>query len=93
MIKVIVGPKAFGHEEYEGDEIEAAKSAFCKDILGRIEAMLNNQMFLIAAQEPTAVDIIFYNEISTALMLTRIKWLEQRYPNIFEWISLMGTTI
>lgn len=93
MIKVIVGPKAFGHEEYSGDEIEAAKSAFCKDILGRIEGMLNNQMFLISAQEPTAVDIIFYNEISTALMLTRIKWLEQRYPNIFEWITLMGTTI
>ena len=55
--------------------------------------MLQNQMFLIAAQEPTVVDIIFYNEISTALMLTRIRWLEQRFPKIFEWITLMGTTI
>ena len=55
--------------------------------------MLQNQMFLVTAQEATAVDIIFYNEISTALMLTRIRWLEQRYPKIFEWLTLMGSTI
>ena len=73
LIKVIVGPKAFGHELYSGDEVEAAKLAFLNDILKQVEQMFDSRQYLILAFEPTVVDIIFCHEISTALMLTRIK--------------------
>jgi len=40
--------------------------------------------------EPTVVDIIFYNEISTALLLTRIKGFKRAYPKVEPWLMAMG---
>ena len=40
--------------------------------------------------EPTVVDIIFYNEISTVLMLTRIKGFKRAYPKVEPWLMAMG---
>ena len=90
LIRVTMGPKAFGHEDYTGEEIEAAKSALFEDILPRINSMLATQKFLISSNEPIVVDIIFYNEISTALMLTRVKGFKRSFPRIDAWITLMG---
>lgn len=36
LIKVMVGPKAFGYDEPTGEEIEAAKEELFDDILARI---------------------------------------------------------
>ena len=70
----MLGPKVFGHSQYSGEEVEAAKTAFYDDILRRMNKMLaGQQRYLIARNEPTAVDIIFYNEVSTALMMSRIR--------------------
>jgi len=85
-----VGPKAFDHENYTGEEIEAAKSALFEDILPRVNIMLSKQKFLISSNEPTVVDIIFYNEISTAIMLTNPKGFKKTFPNIEVWLTLMG---
>ena len=90
LIKVIVGPKAFGQKDFTGDEVEAAKAAFFGDILNRVNSMLENRQFLIAKNEPTVVDIVFYNEISSGLMLTRIKGFKRMYPRLDEWVTNMG---
>jgi len=90
LIKVIVGPKAFGHELYPGDEVEAAKLSFLNDILKRVELLFDNRDYLITAIEPTVIDIIFYHEISTALMLTRIKNFKGQFPRLSTWIKNMG---
>ena len=42
LVKVLVGPKAFGQEHYSGEEVEAAKEALFGDVLKRINAMLEN---------------------------------------------------
>ena len=90
LIKVIVGPKAFGHSEFTGEQVEAAKQAFFSDILHRVNAMLENRQFLISASEPTVVDIVFYNEISSGLMLTRIKGFKRMFPQVDAWVTNMG---
>ena len=90
LIKALVGPKAFGFEEPTGEEIEAAKEEFFDDILVRINDQLANRQFMIAKNEPTVVDIIFYNELSTALLLTRFKGYKKRFPNFRQWITLMA---
>ena len=48
------------------------------------------RQFLIANNEPTVIDIIYYNEISAAIMLTRIKGFKRLYPRISKWINMMG---
>ena len=90
IIKVIVAPKAFGQEEFSGEEIEAAKSVLFDNILKRVDGMLGTQKFLIMSNEPTVIDIIFYNEISTALLLTRVKGFRRQFPRVESWITLMG---
>ena len=70
LIKVLIGPKAFGQGDFNGDQIEAAKNAFFGDVLNRVNSMLEGRQFLISKSEPTVIDIIFYNEISSGLALT-----------------------
>lgn len=86
-----MGPKAFGHADFTGDEVEAAKAAFFDDILKRVNMMLESGGdFLIARNEPTVVDIVFYNEISSGLMLTRVKGFKRMFPRVDHWVTLMG---
>lgn len=44
---------------------------------------------MISKNEPTIVDIVFFNEISTALLLTVFKGMKRQYPNINSWIDVM----
>ena len=90
LTKVIVGPKAFGQPDFTGDEVESAKNAFFGDILNRVNGMLENRQFLISKSEPTVVDIIYYNEISSGLALTKIKGFKRMFPRVDEWVSNMG---
>ena len=55
--------------------------------------MLEDRQFLISASEPTVVDIIYYNEISNGLALTKIKGFKKRFPRIDEWVSNMGEIV
>ena len=87
---MIVGPKAFGHPGFTGEQVEAAKQAFFSDILHRVNDMLENRQFLISSSEPTVVDIVFYNEISSGLMLTRIKGFKRMFPRVDAWVTNMG---
>lgn len=36
------------------------------------------------------MDIIFYNELSTALLLTRFKGYKRKLPNFRQWITAMA---
>ena len=86
----MVGPKAFGHDFYSGEEVENAKAAFLDQTVTQINKMLEKRQFLIANNEPTVIDIIFYSEISTALYLLRLKGFQKRYPRVQAWIKLMS---
>ena len=68
-----IGPKAFGHELYSGEEVESAKNDFFDNVCHQVESMLEKRKFLIANNEVTVIDIIFYNEIATAMLIMRIK--------------------
>lgn len=46
--------------------------------------------FLVAANEPTVIDIIYYNDLVTALFLMRVKGFKRQYPLTERWITLMG---
>ena len=43
--------------------------------------------FLCTPLELTAVDIVFYNEISTVLILSKIKLHKKEFPNLFAWVT------
>jgi len=91
LVKVIVGPKAFGQGDFTGEEVEAAKAAFFGDILKRFDQMLEGGgQFLISSTEATVVDIVFYNEISNGLMLMRVKGFKRMFPRVDTWVELMG---
>ena len=90
LVKIKVSPRAFGAEHFSGDEVEAAKSDFLNQICKHVENMLENRQCLIAVNEPTVIDMIFYNEITLVLLLLRIKGLKKMFPRLSKWISLMG---
>jgi len=90
LMKILVSPKAFGTEIASGDEVEAAKDAFLNEICKHVENMLDGRSFLISAHEPTVIDIIFYSEMSTVILLMRIKGLKRMFPGVSKWIGLMG---
>ena len=48
------------------------------------------RQFLISANEATAVDILYYNELSIALFLLRLKGFKKNYPHVNAWIKLMS---
>ena len=87
---MLVGPKLFDHELYSGEEIEEAKHAFL-DVLTRFDGLFDKGTYLISAVEPTAIDIVYYNEVSTILLLTRIgdKTFKHSYPHVTAWINNM----
>lgn len=64
-------------------------------MLTRLDGLFEKGNFLISAVEPTVVDIMFYNEVSTILLLTRIgdKTFKHSYPRVTTWInSMQGLT-
>jgi len=92
LTKVMIGPKLFGHEYYSGEEVEAAKLAFL-EVLKRLEGLMDKGQYLISSVEPTVVDIIYYNEVSTALLLTRIgndRQFNKNYPQLTGWVTRMS---
>lgn len=46
--------------------------------------------YLVAANEVTVIDIIYYNELVTALFLMRVKGFKRQYPLTERWISNMS---
>mmetsp|Transcript_24190 Transcript_24190/g.32424 ORF Transcript_24190/g.32424 Transcript_24190/m.32424 type:complete len:103 (-) Transcript_24190:443-751(-) len=88
LTKVMIGPKLFGHELYSGEELEATKLAYL-DVLSRVDGLLEKGNYLISSVEPTVVDIIFYNEVSIALLLTRLGdggQFKKNYPKVTAWV-------
>ena len=91
LIKVVVGPKMFDQEHCSGEELEATKAAVLNTICKRMEQMFSEEVnFLISANEPTVVDIVYYNDIVTALFLMKIKGFKRQFPHTERWITLMG---
>ena len=91
LIKVLVGPQAFGVNQFTGEEVENAKTSFLEDVLQRLNTLLEGKrQFLISANEATAVDILYYNELSIALFLLRLKGFKKNYPNVNAWIKIMS---
>ena len=85
------GPTAFGSTQLSAGEVDKAKQDFFHVVLKQLNSMLEcakpqGNKFLCTPLEFTAVDIAFYNEISTVLILTKIKIRKKELPNLFAWI-------
>ena len=70
---MLIGPKAFGEPHRSAEEIDEAKTYFNETILKQLDEMLASKTFFCSAQDFTVVDIVFYNEILTVLVLTHYK--------------------
>ena len=90
LVRVLIAPKAFGHPDASGEETEAAKAAFYEDVLVRVNSMLDKRSYLVLGNEATAVDIIYFNEISTVIFLLNMPGFKKKYPNLEKWISFMN---
>ena len=81
----------FGLERCTGEELEMTKSAVLTTICKSIEQMFSEDIkFLVSANEPTVVDIVYYNDIVMALFLMKIKGFKRQFPYSERWITLMG---
>ena len=88
----MIAPKAFGDTSFSAEEIDKAKTDFFKVVLKQLNVMLESakpqgNKFLCTPLELTAVDIVFYNEISTVLILSKIKLHKKEFPNLFAWVT------
>ena len=94
VIQVLVGPKTL-NSEFTAEEVDQAKQDFFHIVLKQLNGMLESakptgNKFLCTPLEMTAVDIVFYNEISTVLILSKIKLRKKEFPNVFAWVSSMS---
>ena len=80
----------FGEEYAAGEEMEAAKDAFLKEICKHVENLLENRQCLISANEPTIIDIAWYNEMITVILLMRIKGIKKMFPRFAKWSDMMS---
>ena len=88
----MVGPKAFGNTQFSAEDVDSAKTDFFQVVLKQLNCMLDSakpqgNKFLCTPLELTAVDIVFYNEISTVLILSKIKLHKKEFPNLFAWVT------
>jgi len=90
MIRILVGPKAFGEPLYSREQIEEGKKEFFEVILKQLDAMLKDKEYLCTSVEFSAVDIAFYNEISTVMLLSGFKLKRTQFPNLFAWIGRLA---
>lgn len=69
LIKMITMPKSFGQPPTV-NEINKEKEEFFKRLLGALDSQLVGKTFF-CGNEITVADLLYYNEISTVIHLTK----------------------
>jgi glutathione S-transferase len=86
LIKIAIGPQAFGEKPYSQDDIKASLDEFFGTILVLLDKKLERHQFL-CGEEYTIVDFQLYNEISTVLTLHKKSISSRDFPNLFDWFN------
>ena len=86
LIKMSVGPQAFGEKPYSQEEINASLDEFYQTILPIIDKKLSRTQFL-CGEDYTIVDLQFYNEIKTIVSLYKRNMTSREFPNLFDWFN------
>ena len=89
LIRMAVGPQAFGEKPYSQDDIKASHEEFFNTIVAMLEKKLERYEFL-CGEEYTVVDLQLYNEINTVLILHKKKIGGREFPNVFDWYNKMS---
>eukprot|EP00347_Sterkiella_histriomuscorum_P024508 403330868 len=89
LIRMIIGPQAFGEKQYQQEDIKATLEEF-NMILHMLDKKLQRYEFF-CGEEVTVADIQIYNEISTILALHRKQIESRENPNVFAWFNKMST--
>jgi len=68
LIRMIVGPIAFGEKPVSDNELAKDSKEFYDKILPRLDKLLVDREF-ICGDDPAIVDLQYYNEIKTVITL------------------------
>ena len=88
LIKMCIGPKAFGQAPYAQEDINRAQDEFFKVIVPAMDAGVR-QTDYFCGDSLTAPDIIIYYELNTILILYKRQLSHIETPDLFAWHKKM----
>ena len=88
LIKMCLGPKAFGQAPYAQEEIRKVQDEFFKVIVPAMNAGVRQEYF--CGDDVTAADVILYFELNTILILYKKQLICEETPDLFAWHKRMG---
>ena len=86
LIRMVIGPQAFGEKQYPQDDIKAQMDEFFNTILIMLDRKLQRYEFL-CGEDYTVADIQIYNEIQSVLTLHKKQIESRELPNVFAWFN------
>lgn len=89
IIKMIVGPQAFGEKAPPPEDMRRSEDEFFKKILPKLNEVLKNKSYM-CGDEMTIVDLQYYNEIVTITLLTKKELAADEFPNLAPWFQRMS---
>ena len=70
LTSMLVGPNAFGHPRQSESDIEEELTFFHDTLLPKMNEMLESGPFFCGSATLTVVDIVFYSELLTIIVIT-----------------------
>ena len=89
LIRMVIGPLAFGEKQYSQEDIAAALEEFLHSIVAVLDRKLQKYEYL-CGEEYTVADLQIYNEILTVLTLHKTQFDSREFPNVFSWYNKLG---
>lgn len=86
IVKMMVGPKAFGDRQAPVEDIKRETDEFYKKILPRLEKQISGKKYMVG-EGLTVIDLQYYNDIRTIVDLTRQELTNQEFPTLSEWFN------
>ena len=84
LIKMVVGPKAFGEKPFSPDEVKAALEEFFTLIVQELDRWSSRQGYF-SGEDLSVVDLMIYNELKTVLVLHKKELSSEAYPDLHNW--------
>ena len=89
LIKMCIGPKAFGQPPFAQEDINRVQDEFFKVIVPAMDAGVKKSDYF-CGDTLTAPDIIIYYELNTILILYKRQLNHQETPDLFAWHKKMS---
>lgn len=86
LIKMMIGPKAYGQNPYSSEEVKKAQDEFFNIIVPAMSHGVATSHYF-CGDEITAADIVLYHELKTILILYKRQLMINEMPDLFAWYS------